>query len=70
MSNFLPQTSRSDFPAAVLFDLDGTLVDSLADIAGAGVGIEYSYAFYSREQGKANIVLRVDDNEKVLKLIG
>ena len=41
------------------------LVDKLSD---AGVGIEYLYAFVSREDGGANVVLRLDDTEAAQKL--
>jgi hypothetical protein len=30
------------------------------------MGIEYMYAFISRDQGRACVILRVEDNEKAI----
>ncbi|MBQ7718097.1 MAG: acetolactate synthase [Clostridia bacterium] len=50
-------------------DEPGSLTKILASLADEGISIKYSYAFYSREHGKANIVLRVDDNEKASEIL-
>ena len=34
------------------------------------VEIEYAYAFISRDEGRACVILRVDDNDKAIKLFG
>lgn len=55
--------------AVTVADEPGSLTKALAVLADGGVSIEYSYAFYSREQGKAKIVLRVEDNDKALEIL-
>ena len=59
----------TDVLAVTVPDEPGSLSKTLASLADNGISIEYSYAFYSREQGKANMVLRVDDNDKAIKLL-
>ena len=60
----------TDVLAVTVPDEPGSLTKILTTLADGGISIKYSYAFYSREQGKANIVLRVDDNDKAVKLLG
>ena len=50
-------------------DEPGSLTKILSVIAENNVDLQYSYAFFSRVQGKACIILRVDDNEKVEKIL-
>ena len=50
-------------------DEPGSLEKLLRVLADGGISVKYSYAFYSRESGKANIVLRVDDNDAAVELL-
>lgn len=50
-------------------DEPGSLTKILSVIAENGETVEYSYAFLTKIQGKANIILRVNDNEKIEKLL-
>lgn len=45
-------------------DVAGRLSEVMCVINDAGVNIEYLYAFLSKSENKASIILRVDDNEK------
>ena len=48
-------------------DRPGGLAEALAAIEGAGVGVEYMYAFAAgRSSGKAAIIFRFDDPDKAL----
>ena len=52
-------------------DKPGALVNTLNKLMGAGVNIEYSYAFLSRKTDRAYLVLRVLKPERALeKLAG
>ena len=52
-------------------DKPGALITTLDALGSAGVNIEYAYAFLSKLEGKAYIVLRVAKPEKALdKLAG
>ena len=50
-------------------DKPGSLTKILAVLAENNVSLAYSYAFLSRAAGSACIVLRVDDNDAVQKLL-
>lgn len=50
-------------------DEPGSLTRILSVLAEGGVSLSYSYAFCSRIQGQACIVLRVPDNEKAAGLL-
>lgn len=47
-----------------LNDSPGGLEDALAVLVKASIVVEYMYAFISREQATASVILRVSDNEK------
>ena len=55
--------------AVTVPDEPGSLTRILAVLAEHGVSISYSYAFFSREEGQASIVLRVADNDSVSALL-
>jgi hypothetical protein len=38
-------------------------------LADAGMGVEYMYAFISRDQGRACMILRVGDNERAIQAL-
>ena len=47
-------------------DHPGGFASAMKCLADAGRGIEYMYAFISRDQGRACVILRVEDNEKAI----
>lgn len=47
-------------------DHPGGFASAMKCLADAGMGIEYMYAFISRDQGRACVILRVEDNEKAI----
>ncbi|MDR1658733.1 MAG: ACT domain-containing protein [Desulfovibrio sp.] len=48
--------------AVSLADTPGSLSKILRVIAGAGINVEYLYAFVTRKSGGAYVVFRVEDN--------
>lgn len=59
--------------AVYIDDKTGGLAKVLSTVSKAGIGIEYMYAFLGRQEGKALMVLRADDEaaaEVVLKKAG
>lgn len=61
--------SITEVIAIVVEDRPGTLSAALTALASQGVGVEYMYAFTSRESGTANVILRVDNSEKALSVL-
>ncbi|GAI58231.1 unnamed protein product [marine sediment metagenome] len=52
-------------------DTPGGLLQAVAEpLAQAGINLEYFYAFIQSETGKAIVVLKVNDPEKVERLLG
>lgn len=47
-------------------DKPGGLSKALRILLGAGIGVEYMYAFLSRDGNKAYVILRVEDNQKAI----
>ncbi len=58
----------TDVIAIEISDRPGGFADALAVLDDKNVSIEYSYAFISRDEGRACVILRVDDNEKAVEL--
>ena len=50
-------------------DEPGSLLKILTAIADSGVNLEYSYAFYTKEQGNASIVMRFHDNDRAIEIL-
>jgi hypothetical protein len=50
--------------AVPITDAPGGLARVLRVLADAGVSVEYSYAFITRKEGNAYVILRVADNEQ------
>jgi hypothetical protein len=48
--------------AVAMADAPGSLGRILRIVAGAGVSVEYLYAFITRKAGNAGVILRTDDN--------
>ena len=55
--------------AVTVPDEPGSLRRILSTLAAAQISLEYTYAFLSRNQGSACIVLRVEDNEQAQKVL-
>jgi hypothetical protein len=56
--------------AVEIADRPGGLASVLAVLAGAGVSVEYLYAFVSRREGNAYVILRVEDTGKAVEVLG
>jgi hypothetical protein len=56
--------------AAEIDDKPGGLASVLTALGGAGVSVEYLYAFVSQKEGKAYVILRVEDTEKAVSTLG
>ena len=56
-------SKTTDVLAVYIDDKAGGLATVLKDVSAAGVSIEYMYAFLSKTQGKALMVLKADDEE-------
>ncbi|MDR1510089.1 MAG: ACT domain-containing protein [Synergistaceae bacterium] len=55
--------------AVPITDSPGGLAKVLRILADEGVSVEYSYAFITRKQGKAYVILRVENNELALGIL-
>lgn len=62
-------TKLNNVLAVALPDKPGALADVLAVLAGAKVGVEYTYAFVSSKPGEAFMIFRVDDREGAEKAL-
>ncbi len=51
-------------------DVPGGLCGALGSLKDAGVSVEYCYAFISHSSDDAHVILRVDDPEKAIAVIG
>ena len=51
-------------------DTPGAFAKAIAVLSGAQVTIEYMYAFLSRTEGNAFVILRLQDNEKGSQVLG
>lgn len=60
---------QNEVLAVSVDDKPGSLNRILTALAGAGMNLAYSYAFFSREAGKATIVIKVNDNEAAEKAL-
>lgn len=54
--------SQTDVIAIGLVDRPGQLAKALSVLQNAGVGVEYMYAFVSREDGTAAVIFRVENS--------
>ncbi|HCA28524.1 MAG TPA: acetolactate synthase [Ruminococcaceae bacterium] len=50
-------------------DKPGGFSSAMKCLADAGIGVEYMYAFISRDQGRACMILRVGDNERAIQAL-
>ncbi len=51
-------------------DEPGSLYKIMKILGDGGVNLEYTYAFLTRKQGTAYIILRVENNEKAVEILG
>lgn len=61
--------SVTEVLAAYIEDRPGGLSDAVRPLSDAGIMIEYAYAFVSRHDNNAYVVLRVEDNEQAAKIL-
>ena len=61
---------RTDEIPKEISDTPGGFASALNVLKDRDVEIEYAYAFISRDEGRACVILRVDDNDKAIKLFG
>jgi len=61
--------SLTNVIAIGISDQPGGFAAAMKCLADAGVGIEYMYAFISRDQGRACVILRVADNDLAVKAL-
>lgn len=50
-------------------DSPGEFAKAMAVLAEYKIGIEYMYAFISRDKGKAFVILRVDDDDRAVEVL-
>ncbi len=50
-------------------DKPGEFSKAMRILADNLIGVEYMYAFISRDSGKAYVILRVEDNEKAIDVL-
>ena len=62
-------SKATDVVAVYIDDRSGGLAKVLNLVSDAGIGIEYMYAFLGRTEGKALMVLKADDEEKLEKVL-
>jgi hypothetical protein len=61
--------SLTDVIAVQIADRPGGLADAMDLLSSAEISVEYMYAFISKCDGLASVILRVDDNEKAQKVL-
>ena len=62
-------STLNDVIGVEISDKPGGLAQIVALFASNGINMEYMYAFLTRIEGKAYLVVRVDDTEAVEKLL-
>jgi hypothetical protein len=61
--------SMTQVLAVPIADVPGGLAKVLRILADEKINVEYSYAFITRKQGKAYVILRVENNEFALGIL-
>lgn len=56
--------------AVPLVDKPGALAEVLAVCADNGISVEYAYAFLSSQPDTACLIIRTDDHDKTVKVLG
>lgn len=50
-------------------DYSGALFDVIAAFEDAGINVEYCYSLMCKREGQADIVVRVDNNDKAIEVL-
>lgn len=61
--------SVNEVTAVTVPDEKGALSKVLALMANNGVDVEYMYSVFSRKNGNASMIFRVNDNERLVELL-
>ncbi|MEG1427085.1 MAG: ACT domain-containing protein [Oscillospiraceae bacterium] len=61
--------SLSKVIAVGIGDQPGAFAKVVRILADAGIGVEYVYAFVSRDKGKAFVIIRADDGKKAAETL-
>ena len=61
--------SLTDVIAIGIPDQPGGFASAMKCLADAGMGVEYMYAFVSRDKGRAYVILRVNDDKKAIEAL-
>lgn len=61
--------SLTEVIALGMDDRPGGLNAALKVLADAGIDVEYMYAFISREENRAYVILRVEDNGEAVRVL-
>ncbi len=61
--------SLTDVIAIGIPDQPGGFANAMKCLADAGMGVEYMYAFVSRDKGRAYVILRVNDDKKAIEAL-
>ena len=62
-------SKRTEVVAVFLDDRSGGLAKVLSVLTAGGLNIEYMYAFLTKTEGKALMVLKADDEQKALDVL-
>ena len=61
--------SKTQVIGVLLEDTPGALTKVLSILNDEGISVEYAYAFITHSKNHACVVLRVEDNEKAVKVL-
>lgn len=61
--------SLSKVIAVGIGDITGEFAKAIRILANAEIGVEYVYAFVSRDKGKAYVIIRADDSKKAAEVL-
>lgn len=61
--------SLTDVIAVGIPDRPGGFAETISAVADKDVGVEYMYAFISRDHDRAYLIMRVADNEKAISAL-
>lgn len=62
-------TSVNQVIAVSVEDKPGSLAKVLRILSDEGISVEYAYAFITHEAGRAFVIIRVEDNDKAIKVL-
>lgn len=61
--------SLSEVIAIGIGDITGEFARAIRVLADNNIGVEYIYAFVSRDKGKAYVIIRADDSKKAAEVL-